>query len=79
MTCRFRTGVQDIADEFYPDNLVLVTHQYGVERALLLGLEDSKSSFEAAYCGNVELVREGRDGKWKLASKSGVYEYDQLI
>ena len=76
---RYKVAVQKIADEYYPDNIVLVTHQYGVETAILLGMRESKSEYEASYCGNVELVREGRDGQWNAVSKYGVYEYDSLF
>ena len=78
--CRYRVAIKNIADEYYPDNLVLVTHQYGVEQALTVGLGlKHPLMYEVVYCGSVELVREGRDGPWRVVSKDRIYQYDNVI
>lgn len=78
--CRYRVAIKSIADEHYPDNLILVTHQYGVEQALTVGfgLEHSLM-YEVVYCGSVELVREERDGPWRVVSKDRIYQYANVM
>ncbi|XP_019855017.1 PREDICTED: uncharacterized protein LOC100637194 isoform X1 [Amphimedon queenslandica] len=76
---RYKAAIQEIADEYYPNNVVLVTHQYGVETSMLLDTGGNNAVYEASYCGNVELIREGRDGEWKYASKDRVYKYDNVF
>ena len=35
--CRYKTAIECIANRYYPDNLLLVTHAYGVEQAVVIG------------------------------------------
>ena len=46
---------------------------------LLLDTGSNNGVYEASYCGNVELIREGRDGEWKYSSKDRVYKYDNVF
>ena len=68
-----------IANEYYPDNLLLVTHQYGVEQAMGVALGKKFIEYEVAYCGNVELTRRSKDDPWGLVSHQELYKYDTVI
>jgi hypothetical protein len=69
--------IQELADKYYPENILLLTHQYGVEQALCLGLDpDHLLSYEVVYCGCVELIRSNKDSSWKIHNKYGIYQYD---
>ena len=67
-----------LADQHWPDNLLLVTHEYGVMQAMALG--GCRDQVEATYCGHVELSRtDGREHSWKIEGYVGVYKYDNIF
>ena len=76
---RCRIAIQELADRHWPDNLVLVTHQYGVNQALVVGGRKDTYMYEVAYCGNVELCRENRTGKWRIGTTNKIYKYDYVF
>ena len=54
---RYNEVISQIADEYYPDNLLLVTHQYGVEQALLLALDKKEAmNYEVKIQGNIHVT-----------------------
>ena len=42
---RYNEVISQIADDYYPDNLLLVTHQYGVEEALTFPPDKKNSTY----------------------------------
>ncbi len=40
---RYLSSIPSLADKYYPNNVLIVTHQYGVEQAATLALGDSRS------------------------------------
>ena len=42
---RYNEVISQIADEYFPDNLLLVTHQYGVEEALTFPPDKKNSTY----------------------------------
>ena len=58
-----------------------MTHQYGVEQALVVGGKRDDHLYEVTYCGNVELIRDGtvRGGQWSIDSTDRIYKYDVLF
>ncbi len=66
---------QELAAHHWPNNLLLVTHEYGVMQAMFLG--GCRDDVEATYCGHVELSRASRtDYQWTIEQYCGVYKYD---
>ena len=52
-----------LANDFWPKNLVIVTHGYGVSQAVAMGGEWKKGF--GGYCAFAELTRTSRDSsKW---------------
>ena len=82
---RYSKVIPEIADQYWPENLVLVTHQHGVEQAIALALglhttgDFEVGDFEVMYCGNVEMSRNGKEKPWKLVSTNKIFEYDKLF
>ncbi|XP_062519314.1 ubiquitin-associated and SH3 domain-containing protein A-like [Corticium candelabrum] len=67
---RYASAFEAAADKHWPHNLVLVTHGYGVQRALNLGLS-TVAAFQVEYCGYVVLERESKRPQWKLGESVG--------
>ena len=75
---RYKAEFNRLADVHWPENLLLVTHEYGVLAALELG--GIQEPMEATYCSCVELVRSDRNQhSWTIEQYHGVYKYDTLI
>ena len=73
---RYQKAIIDLADEHWPSDIVLVTHQYGVEQALVVGGKQDDHLYEVTYCGNVELIRDEKGGPWSIDSTDKIYKYD---
>ena len=72
---RYKVEFKRLADRHWPDNLLLVTHEYGVKAAT--ELEQCLRDVEATYCGSVELVRKCQSHhEWSIVQYHGVYMYD---
>ena len=77
-TYRYKAEFKRLADKHWPDNLLLVTHEYGVMSAM--GLAEHHEDVEATYCSSVELYRkEQAQQNWCVGRHHGVYKYDSLI
>ena len=75
---RYKAEFKRLADKHWPDNLLLVTHEYGVMSAM--GLAEHHEDVEATYCSSVELYRkEQAQQNWCVGRHHGVYKYDSLI
>ena len=73
--CRYSAVFKKLADQHWPDNLLLVTHEYGVIEAMAFG--GCRDDVEAAYCGYVELSRtDSSEHSWTIEGYSDVYKYD---
>lgn len=74
---RYIAEFKRLADSHWPENLLLVTHEYGVISAMMLG--GCTRDTEATYCGSVELLRrEETQHKWTIVKYHGVYMYDNV-
>ena len=66
--CRFSPEFNNIADEHWPNNIVIVTHGYGVCQAV--AMTQRKHYIDGVwvdYCGHVELSRKDiNDRTWTL-------------
>ena len=75
--CRYKEEFKRLADVHWPDNLLLVTHEYGVLAGIELG--GTTEPMEATYCGCVELIRTDRtQHNWTIGQCHGVYKYDTI-
>ena len=75
---RYRCAVDSVADHYWPDNVLMVTHQGCVQEAVNWGgkMED----VEATYCSHVELSRTSKeDHIWVWREDCGIFTYDKLI
>ena len=77
---RYQKAINELADKHWPNDIVLVTHKYGVEQALAMGgKEKSHLYLYVPYCGNLELVREEKGGQWSIASMDRISEYEEFF
>ena len=77
MHARYQVEFKRLADSHWPDNLLLLTHEYGVMSAMQLG--GCSESVEATYCGFVELLRKQKaTHDWSTVQYQGVYKYETL-
>ena len=75
---RYEADYKRLADLHWPDNLLIVTHEYGVMSAMKLG--GGSENVEAVYCGSVELIRrEQAQHEWSIVEYHGVYQYENPI
>lgn len=75
---RYRQAVDSLADKYWPQNLLLVTHQYCVQEAMAWG--GKTEDVEATYCAHVQLSRTSKENhKWVWREDKGVYAYDTVI
>ena len=75
---RYKEEINRLADKHWPDNLLLVTHEYGVNSAMSLG--GTMEPTETVYCGSVELVRSQQEQhNWTIEHYHGVFKYDIII
>ena len=66
---RFEEAFNSIADDHYPKTVLIVTHGYGVCRAIDLARDTAGGYTWADYCGCVVIKRVGKDShKWTLKS-----------
>ena len=71
---RFSPAYTRLANAFWPQNLVIVTHGYGVQEAVVKG-GGQRNTF-ADYCGFVELTRTTRDSdKWTDVNSGNVDKF----
>ena len=67
---RFTPEYNHLADEHWPNNIVIVTHGYGVCQAVAMSqgkLYHDGNGVWVDYCGHVELSRKDKsDRKWTL-------------
>lgn len=62
---RIEKELQSLADRYYPQNIVVVSHGYGVAQAI--GMCRGKNYGMADFCGCVELCRTcKRSSEWEL-------------
>lgn len=79
-TChaRYKAALDKLADQFWPQTLLLVTHQACVQESV--GWGGKEGDVEAVYCAHVELSRSSKDGHdWKWKGDGGIYKYDVLL
>lgn len=63
---RFSPAYSRLADEFWPHNIVIVTHGYGVDEAIKKG--GGSNTFYVDYCNYVELTRSEKNrDHWTIA------------
>ena len=75
---RYRQALDTIADQYWPQNLLLVTHQACVQEAVKWGGQDR--DIEAVYCAHVQLSRCSKDHhKWTFREDQGIYTYDTIM
>ena len=75
---RYRDAINVIADLYWPQSVLVVTHQTCVEEAVKWGGREDE--VEASYAAHVQLSRRSRDHhNWKWREDKGVYVYDTLI
>lgn len=75
---RYRHAVDSIADKYWPQSVLMVTHQTCVEQAVKWGGKEDE--VEATYCAHVELSRRSKDSHdWTWREDKGVYIYDSVM
>ena len=74
---RFIPAYQKLAEDYWPHNIVIVTHGYGVMQAVSLPGNKQYNVIDVDYCGHVEVSRQvkGTD-VWTLEQCAGVYLMD---
>ena len=72
--CRFSPAYSQLGDTYWPHNIVIVTHGYGVQEAVVKG--GGARNVWVDYCGYVELTRTSRDdSQWTIASKGNIDDF----
>lgn len=75
---RYRAALDSLADRYWPQQLLLVTHQACVQEAVRWGGKDD--DVEADYCAHVQLMRTSKHSHdWQWVEDCGVYRYDPII
>ena len=76
---RYFETFKQLANKYWPDNILLVTHEICVRDSVQWG--GCNDEVEATYCGQVELVRTEQQchDKWALVEYHGVYKYETMI
>lgn len=75
---RYRHALDSLADKYWPQNLLLVTHQNCVQEAVQWG--GKELDVEAEYCAHVQLSRtSNHNHNWVWRQDAGVYTYDTVI
>ena len=71
---RFRPAYVSLANSFWPRNVVIVTHGYGVQQAVIMGGGSSNAFTD--YCGFVELTRTGKDcSEWTTVDRGNIDDF----
>lgn len=74
---RYRKAIDSLADQYWPHNMLLVSHQKCVEEAV--GWGGKEGEMEAEYCAHVQLSRTSQEShSWAWKEDCGVYAYDSL-
>lgn len=72
--CRYVPTFNDLADQYWPRNIIVVTHGYGVIEAVNLAPKANQRRVCVYYCGHVELSRETRENHaWTMESHKDVF------
>ena len=72
--CRYVPTFNDLADQYWPHNIIVVTHGCGVIEAVNLAPQAKQGPVCVYYCGHVELSRESRENHaWTMASHKDVF------
>jgi broad specificity phosphatase PhoE len=75
---RYRAALDELADQYWPKTLLLVTHQGCVQEAV--GWGGKKDDVEAVYCAHVELSRTGKQSRdWTWRGDKGIFKYDVVF
>ena len=71
---RFSPAYTQLANTYWPRNVVIVSHGYGVQHAFMKG--GGHENVFVDYCGFVELSRSGKSSdKWTIVDRGNVDEY----
>lgn len=78
---RFIPAYCSLADEYWPHNVVIVTHGYGVLQALAAGklgkVHRRGAGAWVDYCGHVELSRTEKDShEWTMEDHEEIVIYE---
>ena len=75
---RYKQALDMLADQFWPQNLLLVTHQGCVQEAVRWG--GRQIDVEAIYCAHVHLSRTSQHNyNWVWREDAGIYTYETII
>ena len=75
---RYRQALDTIADRYWPQNLLLLTHQACVQEAVKWGGQDR--DVEAVYCAHVQLSRKSKDShSWTFREDQGIFTYETVL
>ncbi len=77
---RFDSEFKRLANENYPDNILIVTHGFGVSQAvsMSMGVIYGLDSVWVDYCGHVKLSRTGKESSdWTLEELSKEVHIDE--
>jgi len=73
---RFLPAFNDLADQHWPHNIVVVTHGYGVSQSLRLSPEERHRSRAVwvDYCGHIEFSRESKEcHTWRIEQHKDIF------
>ena len=72
--CRFSPAYSRLAEIYWPHNIVIVTHGYGVQEAVVKGGGSGNTWIN--YCGYVELCRSSRGSEeWTISEHGSIDDY----
>ena len=71
---RFTAEFNQLADKYWPNNIIIVTHGYGVSQAVAMTRgELYRNGVWVEYCGHVELTRSNKENHdWMLKNYEDV-------
>ena len=72
-TIRYRTEINRLADKYWPQNLIIVCHLFGVCTAAAMTSEEVHTRF-ADYCGFVEMWRASKQSIWRRQTSDKITE-----
>lgn len=71
---RYVPTFNELADQYWPHNIIVVTHGYGVIEAVNLAPQANQRRVCVYYCGHVELSRETKENHaWMMESHKDVF------
>lgn len=75
---RYKRALDSLADKYWPQTLLLVTHQLCVQEAANWG--GKEMDVEAVYCAHVELSRDKlQQYNWTWKEDCGIFTYDSVL